>query len=928
MNRIWNRSHRPRPIARPRPSCRLALEALEDRCVPAATFTVNSAADIAAPPAGTVTLRSAILAANAAAGADTINFDASLTGQTITLTSNLPAITSPLTITGLGQDALTISGNFSFRIIDVAAGVTASVTDLTLRAGSSGGAGTQGGAVRNLGGNLTLDNVIVTLSVANADGGGIFNGAGGTTTISNSKLRNNQAIATATSSGGALATDSGTVTINTTSISNNTSVFGGGLECFGTGTLILNRDTVSENTAQGGPGGGIRSVGTSVQMTDCTIADNLCTGGQGGGGVSIGAGTLTSVNCTIAHNIDLTNTATSAGGISLAAGATAAVTNTVVSHNFTVPAAQNERNTTVGFTDTTSVYSDSVLVGDLRDNGGPTLTMVPLAGSGLVDAGTNLATAPPTDQRGFLRQVGTKIDIGAYEFQPPTVSVALTGTPASPIAFHRTVTLTATVTVAAASPAPNNPVTGTVTFLVNGTTVLGTATLDATGKATLTTTSALPLPVGSDQVTVRYNGDSNYSPGASAPLAYTVARPIPTPAVFDPATATWYIRNSFSGGPPSITAFQFGSPGDMPIMGDWTGSGVFGIGVFTPATATFHLRNTASAGPADFTFAFGPAGIGVPVAGDWDGDGVWSIGVFAPSRGDWNLRNENSSGLPDAGSFLFGSVGSKPVVGDWTGSGQFSQGVVEPDGTWKLKNVKATGTPDFTFAFGSPGDQVVAGDWNGDGTWTPGVLEDNGSGGLSWKLRNSNSAGPPDITPFNYGATSFLGVVGDPDFPTMPQFAAGGQGSGAASITPGELQDAFQGALARLQQAGVSADTLARLSSATALLQPLAPGQLGGALPQSNTILLSPDGAGHGWFVDSTPMQDEEFAAGVAFPGSPAAGREDLLTTVMHELGHLAGLPDDNGSALMNDALPEGTRRLEALSAVFAGSAPVGSLLP
>src|SRR5262245_31591983 len=108
-NRIWNRPRRPRPAARPRPSCRLALEALEDRCVPAATFTVNSTADLAAPPAGTVTLRSAILAANAAAGADTINFDAALTGQTITLTANLPAITGPLTLTGLGQDALTIS---------------------------------------------------------------------------------------------------------------------------------------------------------------------------------------------------------------------------------------------------------------------------------------------------------------------------------------------------------------------------------------------------------------------------------------------------------------------------------------------------------------------------------------------------------------------------------------------------------------------------------------------------------------------------------------------------------------------------------------------------------------------------------------------------------------------------------------------------
>jgi hypothetical protein len=627
---------------------------------------------------------------------------------------------------------------------------------------------------------------------------------------------------------------------------------------------------------------------------------------------------MTILNSTITGNTDLSNLAAGGGGISQAGG-TLSLGNTIVAENFAVGA--NSPNVGGAFTNLgTNLVGGNPQLGPLQNNGGPTLTRAPLIGSPAVNAGTNaLIAGTAVDQRGFLRIVGPNVDIGAVEFQPPVVTVTLTATPASPIPFHRAVTLTATVAAAAASPAPNNPVTGTVTFLVNGTTVLGTAPLDATGKATFTTTFAVPLPVGTDTVTARYEGDFNYSPGLSNAVTEQVIRPVPTPAVFDPATATWYLRNSFSGGPPSIAAFQFGAPGDLPILGDWDGDGVFTIGVFTPSTATFHLRNSNTPGPADFTFAFGPAGgIGLPVAGDWDGDGKWSVGVFAPSRGDWNLRNELSSGLPDAGSFLFGSPGSKPVVGDWDGDGKFSQGVVEPDGTWKLKNVLATGTPDFTFAFGAPGDQVVAGDWDGNGTWTPGVLEDNGAGALTWKLRNSNSGGPPDIAPFTFGAPTFLGVVGDFNFPALPQFAAGGQGPGAASISTGDLHDALAGALARLRQAGVSQETLDRLASVTALLQPLAPGQLGGALPKANTIVLSPDGAGHGWFVDPTPLQDEEFAAGTAFPGSPAAGREDLLTTVVHELGHIAGLPDDNGSALMLDTLPEGTRRLDALNAVFA----------
>jgi hypothetical protein len=53
-----------------KPYSRLRLEALEDRFAPA-VFNVNSLADILSPPAGVVTLRSAIEAANA--GTATVN---------------------------------------------------------------------------------------------------------------------------------------------------------------------------------------------------------------------------------------------------------------------------------------------------------------------------------------------------------------------------------------------------------------------------------------------------------------------------------------------------------------------------------------------------------------------------------------------------------------------------------------------------------------------------------------------------------------------------------------------------------------------------------------------------------------------------------------------------------------------------------------
>jgi hypothetical protein len=61
----------------------------------------------------------------------------------------------------------------------------------------------------------------------------------------------------------------------------------------------------------------------------------------------------------------------------------------------------------------------------------------------------------------------------------------------------------------------------------------------------------------------------------------------------------------------------------------------------------------------------------------------------------------------------------------------------------------------------------VAGDWDGNGTWTPGVLEPQG-GVAVWKLRDSNSAGGPDVTPFAYGSTAVIPLAGDWDFPVLP----------------------------------------------------------------------------------------------------------------------------------------------------------------
>src|SRR5438552_2912841 len=66
----------------------------------------------------------------------------------------------------------------------------------------------------------------------------------------------------------------------------------------------------------------------------------------------------------------------------------------------------------------------------------------------------------------------------------------------------------------------------------------------------------------------------------------------------------------------------------------------------------------------------------------------------------------------------------------------------------------------------------------------------------------------------------------------------------------------------------------------------------------ANHIVIDPRAAGFGWFVDSTPFDSAEFSTSAghgqlqASFTSPAYGRMDLLTVVMHEFGHVLGYDD------------------------------------
>ena len=190
------------------------LLVLEDRTVLSVLTVLNNA------DSGAGSLRDTIAAAQSG---DTIVFDPSLAYETITLSSGPLALSSNLTIDGLGANLLAISGNNASQLFTLSGTAQVTLANLTL----TGGMSSQGGAVF-IGGTaaLTLDSDILSGNQAvgdangNALGGAVYNSAGASLTIDNTSFVNNQTNGTNVSFGGALA-NAGSLAIEGTTFTGN-----------------------------------------------------------------------------------------------------------------------------------------------------------------------------------------------------------------------------------------------------------------------------------------------------------------------------------------------------------------------------------------------------------------------------------------------------------------------------------------------------------------------------------------------------------------------------------------------------------------------------------------------------------------------------------------------------------------------------------
>src|SRR5262249_32037040 len=117
---------------------------------------------------------------------DTINFDSSLNGQTITLTSGELVVNKSVTINGPGAANLAVNGNDTIRVFHVSGGTTVTISGLSIANGYSEAGG---GAIYNDHSTLTVTDCTIAGNFGGI-GGGVWNdnsfGGSATLTVNNS----------------------------------------------------------------------------------------------------------------------------------------------------------------------------------------------------------------------------------------------------------------------------------------------------------------------------------------------------------------------------------------------------------------------------------------------------------------------------------------------------------------------------------------------------------------------------------------------------------------------------------------------------------------------------------------------------------------------------------------------------------------------
>jgi large repetitive protein len=525
--------------------------------IPAAAATSGSTMTVSV--CDEASLRAAIAAA---APGDTVQITC---GGTITLTSaggGPLVLAENLTIDG-SPGAVTLSGGAAVGVIEVRAGVTATVQSLTIADGKSAAGG--------YGGILNDGTLSVVDSTFSGNTGGVVSGT-----------------SSAGIAGAGAILNHGTLRVVDSTFSGNTGSSPDALSAGVAGAIYdtvtthldISGSTFAGNTATGpSSAGGIYSAGSAVTVNASTFSGNSAVQV---GGIFASAGSLSVTNSTFSGNASSYWAAGvgSTGALSVAGLASAAVTNSTVTGNLSVCDSNcspdggaggiftpldgthvTMTNTILAGNVVTAAYTDpspdncgplaiidqggnlsddgtcgsvtrtttaALNLGPLADNGGPTQTVALGAGSAAIDAGSCLQ---PTDQRGQPRPGtgGTGCDAGAYEAQGQTdTGLTLTNVPAT-IVVDATgpsgATVTYTPPTAVDETGDTSPATVDCTPAPGSTFPIGTSTVTCTATDADDTPTSTMFTVIVNPVTTSLTGVSGSgSYGGTATLTATLVR--------------------------------------------------------------------------------------------------------------------------------------------------------------------------------------------------------------------------------------------------------------------------------------------------------------------------------------------------------------------------------------------------------------------
>jgi len=471
-----------------------------------------------------------------------------------------------------------------------ASGVIASSEILTTVVPAAVGGTTQYGAVQLLG--------TVTVTVQNSTIGGSqsldayksisgiyandLGGPGGTLTVTNSLIHNNQGSGILFLGGGTIAIDgseirdnggaglkvsnlSGKVRVRDTTVAYNGDK-GLHLESVGGGVSVrrstmMYNSTTGVNSGSNGRGGGVYVSDADLLLVNSTVAQNDADG-DGGGIYVADTGTADLLNVTLARNTaDADNDADGAGGgYYVAASGVMTLTNTLVAANTLGNGSWSDCSGSVvslsvnlirvadgcsGFSaaDLTgsALFPLNAYLGALGDHGGATWTIPITANSPAADAGLDSAcNALPVngkDQREYGRANedgnndggadGNACDIGAYERS----NTAPTPTPTGTFTPAPTPTHTATSTPTGAPTSTPTPTLGPSPIPTSTPTPTGTATPTPTGAPSSTPTPTnTPTPTGTPTNTPAPTGAPTSTPTpSSTPTPTNTPAPTGTP---------------------------------------------------------------------------------------------------------------------------------------------------------------------------------------------------------------------------------------------------------------------------------------------------------------------------------------------------------------------------------------------------------------